>query len=150
MPPRHPKRQPRLPKRQPRPPKRPPRHPKMPPKTSQEPENTFQDLPKRSQIIPRWPPRVFLVLLSSLLLSLYLSLLFLLSSQRRGGASLLGGLGAVLGGLGGILGGLRPAWCHFCRFKLNRSGAWRPLGSKKGPNMAPKLEAKTNQNRRQK
>ena len=63
---------------------------------------------------------------------------------------LLGGLGAVLGGLGGILGGLRPAWVHFCHFKLNKVGVMHPTGSKKGPNMAPKMGAKTDQNRCQK
>ena len=63
---------------------------------------------------------------------------------------LLGRLGGILGGLGGILGGLRPAWVHFYRFYLNKVGRGGPTGSKKGPNMAPKMGAKTNQNRRQK
>ena len=63
---------------------------------------------------------------------------------------LLGGLGGLLGRLGGVLGGLRPAWVHFCRFKINRVGGGRPRASKKGPNMAPKMGAKTDQNRRRK
>ena len=67
---------------------------------------------------------------------------------RLGG--LLGGLGGLLGRLGGVLGGLRPAWVHFCRFKPNMVGSPRPTASKKGPNMAPKMGAKTDQNRCQK
>ena len=71
----------------------------------------------------------FFVLLSSLLLSLSLSLslLFLLSSQRRGGAYLLGGLGAVLGRPGRLLG-----------------GSWGALGrSKIDQQIDPKLDSKT-------
>ena len=75
-----PRRSPRQPKRPPRPPKRSPRPPKMPPKTTQDPQNTFQDHPERSKIVPRWLPRVFL-LLFLLFFSLSLSLLFSFSSR---------------------------------------------------------------------
>ena len=57
---------------------------------------------------------------------------------------------AVLAASWGVLGGLRPAWVHFCRFKLNKAQVGHPTGSKKGPNMAPKMGAKTDQNRCQK
>ena len=63
---------------------------------------------------------------------------------------ILGGLGGLLGRLGGVLGGLRPAWVHFCRFKLNKVRSCAQLAPKKRPNMAPKMGAKTDQNRRQK
>ena len=63
---------------------------------------------------------------------------------------LLGGLGGLLGGLGGVLGGLRPAWVHFCRFKLNKVQVGGGLGQFWAPNMAPKMGTKTEQNRRQK
>ena len=56
----------------------------------------------------------------------------------------------VLAASWGVLGGLRPAWFHFCRFKLNKVQEGRPKASKKGPNMGPKMGAKTDQNRCQK